>query len=146
MFEKLIRWWDELFTRRWIGVLTILILFVIEILFIIIFNVLLGFPNNENGDPIIFLQMALLLGIITLWFYLMDYFENPPIRTLFGIICLFFSTLLVGEWYIINGIVLLIVGIAVFIFLYSKLKPRWNDQKASSENGIPSDDSRYIPS
>lgn len=124
------------------GIFTIFILFIIEMLFIIVGNVLLGFPRFPNGNPVFIIQILIVGGIFLFWMVgCKD--KDPSLNTiLYGIGGLFLCLILVresyGEWYILNGFFLFVVA----IFVYVKSGPDY--RTITSEDGIPSDDSRYI--
>ena len=121
------------------GIFTIFILFIIEILFIIFGNVLLGFPRIQDGEnPVFIIQILLVVGIFLIWVVGCKEEDSSFFTIIYGICGLLFCLFLVGEWYILNGIFLLVVG----IFVYFKSGPDY--RTIPIDDGIPSDDSRYI--
>jgi len=132
---------SKLFTRPWIGVLTIILLFVIEAIFLFVNSFLQGFPNH-NGIPIIILQILFLFLIILSW--VIDYkkYKNPFWSTIWGICGVSLGIIVVR----IDWVVLLVLGILIFsiLLIISFLNGR-NKGVIRNEDGIPSDDARYIP-
>lgn len=108
---------QKLFTRRWIGVLTILLLFIIiEIL--LFAN---GFQNGFINFPFL---SKFILSFVFIGFFVIAYtnFETPTIPTIGGLLGLFLSNSVVG----IDWLILLILGLILFFPLFYFAEPILN--------------------
>jgi hypothetical protein len=109
---------NKLFTRPWIGVLTIYLLLAIEGIFLLVNFLQNGFSKTfENGNPVIILQSLFFLLCFVFWIVAYIREKKPIFPTIFGIFIVFWGNFIVG----IHWVILLILGIVLYILLYFKL-------------------------
>jgi hypothetical protein len=79
---------SKLFNRQRTGDLTILLLFTVDVIFLLVNDYLNGFPTLD-GIPVIEFQIMFLVLIIGFWLatFHRDYKKSPNIVTLIGIFC-----------------------------------------------------------
>jgi hypothetical protein len=154
----------KLFTSKYLGDLIVFSLLIVGLIYTIISSLFYGSPNF---DLYLIGVITIFIGVIGFIFANSVFGENPFITTMQGVVVLIFVILLFGGAYVISKMygwifsLLYFVGFLIFgVYVISYFSNKWyqdfkDDTSCDNgipyvgipyEDGIPSDDSRYIPS